>query len=328
MTFSQVYQALRSAWFPIARLEDLEQGPKGTVLLDVPLVAFLSGEDYAVLSRRCLHRGGDLALGVVNAEGLACPYHGWRYGTDGVCNYIPAAGSDAPIPSAATLSSYPTHERFGLLWTCVGRPLIDPPNLPELEEHKMRFLAAEPVETRAGILNSIENFRDVAHLPFVHRESMGDVPHKVNHLEVRKDGYETWLTRRLNASDGDTGLYQGLDDMEVTYHASMPSLASARLNYGEQGERIVMECFQPLGLSGGCRIFLVSGTGATYTAGTPQEALAAEVTVLSEDRPILDSLDPSEVPLDGTAVQLSTVADRYTSTTRQAFVDFIEAALT
>lgn len=280
----------------------------------------------AVTSRRCPHRGGDLALGEVVDEAIACPYHGWEYSAnDGVCRHVPSSGEGGRIPPGARIASYAVQERYGLVWTCIGDPVVDVPEMPELDELGMSYLAGEPVDTSAGILASLENFRDVAHFPFVHRDSMGEVPHEVERLEVRSDGFETWMSREYSASAGEAGIYRDRERLGFTYHGVVPSLASALVDYGPQGKRIVFECFMPMG-SAGCRIFLCSGTAAGYTGSSPEEALELELGVLHEDKPILDSLMPPEVPLDHEAPEVSVAADRYTLATRRAFVAFVRHA--
>ena len=62
--------------------------------------ARLLGEDFAVfktprgrygmLPEACPHRRASLTYGVVEADGLRCPYHGWLFGTDGTCLDQPA----------------------------------------------------------------------------------------------------------------------------------------------------------------------------------------------------------------------------------------------
>ncbi len=322
----QVLRALRRAWFPVARVADLDR-PQAATLLDEPLVAFRTeGGRPAVTARRCPHRGGDLARGEVVGEALACPYHGWRYSAaDGVCRHIPALGEGGRIPPGARVASHPVRERYGLLWTCVGDPVVDVPAMPELDGLGMTFLAGEPVDTSAGILASLENFRDVAHFPFVHRNSMGDVPHEVERLEVRSHGFETWMSREYSASAGEAGIYRDRERLGFTYHGVVPSLASALVDYGPQGKRLVFECFMPMGATGS-RIFLCSGTAADYTGSSAEEALELELGVLAEDKPILDGLMPPEVPLDHEVPEVSVAADRYTLATRRAFVAFVRHA--
>lgn len=323
----QMTEGLRRAWYPVARSVDIES-PQAAELLGVPLVAFRTEDGRAaVTARRCLHRGGDLAAGRVVGDSIECPYHGWRYrGDTGRCVAIPAMGPDARIPANAEIASYPAEERYGLVWTCVGDPLVGVPDLPELEPLEMTFLAGPPVTTTAGMLAALENFRDVAHFPFVHATSMGEVPHRVEKLEVEVDGFHCRMTRDYSAKAGFADIYRD-EEMVFNYHAVVPSLVTARLDYGDRGQRLVAEAFCPLGVEGGCRIFMFAGTAADYTVSSLEEALSAELGVLAEDKPILDGLTPPEVPLHGEATEVSIGADRYTLSTRRAFLGFIEAAL-
>jgi phenylpropionate dioxygenase-like ring-hydroxylating dioxygenase large terminal subunit len=54
----------------------------------------------------------------------------------------------------------------------------------------------------AGPRAATENFRDVAHFPFVHRSTMGHIPQVVEPLDVERRGTEVFLTRVYNASGG------------------------------------------------------------------------------------------------------------------------------
>jgi phenylpropionate dioxygenase-like ring-hydroxylating dioxygenase large terminal subunit len=318
--------ALRRGWYPVARAVDLEE-PQQSTLLGRRLVAFRTADGLPrVLPDRCLHRGGALHRGAVIGDSIECPYHGWQWrGVDGHCVYIPSNGPSAPIPKAAVIGAFPAVERYGLIWTCVGDPLTGPPELPELEPLGMTYDAGEPVDVEAGILAAMENFRDVSHFPFVHRGTMGDVPHRVTKFEVRRDGYQTWMTRSYSAANGESELFRDVEDLTFDYHAVVPGIASVLLDHGAGGKRVVMEAFTPAGPTG-CRIFLVSGTAAAYTAFDPAATLATEMAVLHEDLPTLNTLDPPEVPFEREHFELSVEADRYTLATRRAFVEFMRDA--
>jgi nitrite reductase/ring-hydroxylating ferredoxin subunit len=325
-SYEEIAEGLTGAWFPVARSIEIDR-PQGATLLGVPLVAFRAGDGQpCVLSRRCIHRGGDLALGQTVDGVIECPYHGWRYGSDGVCALVPSLGEDARVPPNARIKAYPARERFGLVWTCLGDPLLDVPALPELEPLGMTFLAGDPVDTEAGLLASMENFRDVAHFPFVHASSMGEVDRRVERLDVRSDGIETWLTRKYSAQAGAATIYRDREEMSFVYHTVVPSLSSALIDDGGLGKRVVMEGFCPVSVTGGCRIYLVSGCASDYTGASPEEALAAELGVLAEDKVMLDALMPREVPLQREMPEVSVLSDRYTMTTRRAFLDFIRHA--
>lgn len=318
--------ALRRGWYPVARSEELDS-PQAATLLGTRLVAFRTAGGVArVLANRCPHRGGAMHLGSVADDALECPYHGWQWrGSDGACVYIPSNGAAAAIPKTARTPFFPAVERFGLVWTCVGEPLGEVPVLPELDPLDMTYAAGEPVDVAAGIVAATENFRDVAHFPFVHRGTMGEVAHRVEAFDVQRSGFETWMTRTYSASNGNSELFRDVENLTFNYHAIAPGLSSVLLDHGRGGKRVVMECFAPLGPTG-CRIFLVSGTAAGYTELDPESTLKAEMAVLHEDLPTLETLEPLEVPFNREQPEVSVEADRYTLATRRAFAEFILAS--
>jgi nitrite reductase (NADH) small subunit len=61
------------------------------------LVLGLDGDRYFATQRRCVHRGGDLADGIVSRNHLICPQHGWRFST---------ATGRAPESSEHCLATY------------------------------------------------------------------------------------------------------------------------------------------------------------------------------------------------------------------------------
>ena len=44
-----------------------------------------------VIDGYCRHMGGDLTMGEVKGDEIACPFHDWRWGGDGKCKSIPYA---------------------------------------------------------------------------------------------------------------------------------------------------------------------------------------------------------------------------------------------
>jgi hypothetical protein len=190
----------------------------------------------------------------------------------------------------------------------------------------MTFLAGCPIPTEAGILASAENFCDMAHFRYVHGSTMGDVSPEIEPLQFRSDGYETWLSRSYAVGGGAAGTYVFSNGITVYYHSLMPAIVSGRFDYGPGGQRVILECFQPLGATG-CIIYPVSGTAANYTISTPEIALAEEEFVINEDKSILDGLWPREVPLDRGVPELSVAADKFTLGTREAFRSFVAVTL-
>ena len=86
---------------------------------------FVNGKDVVVWrsssgklsawENRCPHRGMRLSYGFVRGEALACMYHGWHYGVDGKCKYIPAHPNLEP-PETIQIQKYISCEKNGVIW--------------------------------------------------------------------------------------------------------------------------------------------------------------------------------------------------------------------
>jgi phenylpropionate dioxygenase-like ring-hydroxylating dioxygenase large terminal subunit len=319
-------RGLRRAWFPVARSQDLDQ-PRPVELLGELLVAFRTEDgEAAVLSRRCAHRGADLSMGKVRGSSIACPYHGWEWrGADGACTRVPALGPDGKAPAGARIPSYPVQEKWGLVWTCLGDPMVDLPHFPEYDGLDLTWALSEEIAQDCGIAAATENFRDVAHFPFVHRESMGETPEEVPPLQVERSGYEAFTSRFYKAEGGSEELFS--HDMTHHYHSIAPSFSSLVFDYHGLGKRILLNTVQPVGAGGhGCIVRFAVAIEKGFPGVTIDECLKAETTVYLEDRPIVNKLTPHEVPF-GERIEFSTVADRYTAAYRMCFVEFVKDAL-
>jgi nitrite reductase/ring-hydroxylating ferredoxin subunit len=70
---------------------------------------------------RCPHRGMALSHGFVRGNTLACLYHGWHYGTSGVCRYIPAH-PDLEPPETIHAVRHSVIEAGGMIWVSTTEP--------------------------------------------------------------------------------------------------------------------------------------------------------------------------------------------------------------
>src|SRR5262245_36493389 len=103
-----------ASWYLFGTSRDLERRPVVKVLLGRGIVAYRTRAGRAVvMDAKCAHFGANLGNGRVLDETIQCPYHGWRYGTSGLCVHIPAGG---PIPGFARQRVYPVEERHRLLF--------------------------------------------------------------------------------------------------------------------------------------------------------------------------------------------------------------------
>lgn len=330
-TQDEAYRALRRAWFPVVRSEDLGRAPLAVTLLDEEVVVARRADGgVAIASNHCPHRGAALSLGSVEDGSFVCPYHGWRWRTtDGTCSYIPSLGPEASeragVVSRAVLRTHHAQERYGLVWCALDDPAVEIPAPDEFQSERWRWGWNPPVTVRAGLRNATENFRDVAHFPFVHRGTMGEVPERVDPLRVRRQGLEVWMERTHRSSGGTADMYDSAETkIEFTYHTFAPAFAMAILDHGPDGHHMVINATSPIGPQE-CRIFLGAGMRDDYVLGSLEQVIATEFSILSEDVPILNTLNPREAPLDP-ASQPNTAADRYTLEYRRAFIAFVASA--
>jgi phenylpropionate dioxygenase-like ring-hydroxylating dioxygenase large terminal subunit len=230
------------------------------------------------------------------------------------------------IPSGARVAAYPAAEHWGHVWTCLDVPvggLPDPPELGALDLGE--WLAGPSLHATIGLVATTENFRDVAHFPFVHRGTMGEVPHLVEPLDVRRDGVEVWMTRRVEAHD-DASSWSDDGDAWMRYHTIAPGISVIVYEYDRIGSRVLFGAPCPTGPTE-CTIFWGVANEVDFKGLTVQESMEAELAVYLEDVPVVSDLDPAEVVFDGSVEEVSVPADLFTLNYRRAFLEFVDRAL-
>ena len=136
-----------------------------------------TGQAYA-LGDRCPHRAVPLSAGrVVREQGrdqIECAYHGWRFGTDGVCLSVPANADPDFTPGAVRTPAFRVHEAGGLVWIWMTEGRIEaapghaPPSVPGAGD--LETLAAETIRYPVHVDHAVLGLVDPAHGPYVHRQ--------------------------------------------------------------------------------------------------------------------------------------------------------------
>ena len=120
----------KNCWYAIGGSLAFEAGAVSPAqLFGKERVVWRGGDGIShVWQNQCIHRGMRLQYGFVDQDRLSCRYHGWRFGGDGKCAYIPAHPNMTP-PDDFFVPAHPSAESAGLVWTTTGDPGCTPPNL-------------------------------------------------------------------------------------------------------------------------------------------------------------------------------------------------------
>ena len=177
---------LRRYWMPVACAGELtEEKPiKAFRLMGENLVVYRdqSGR-YGVVAEQCPHRKASLAFGRVDAEGIRCPYHGWKFDCTGKCLEQPAEPVDGGFKAKIKHTAYPAERLGGLIWTYMGpepRPLL--PRWDVLVwEDGYRWIERHEVYN-CNWLQPTENSVDPSHLFWLHGDTAHLAP-SVDHYE-------------------------------------------------------------------------------------------------------------------------------------------------
>jgi len=263
-------------------------------LLDRDVVLWRDDGGIHAWEDLCIHRGAKLSLGQVRSGCVVCPYHHWEYDSSGKCVSIPSH-PDQPPPLKARANVFHAQERYGLVWVSLGEPAHDIPAFPESDDSAFRKVLAGPYHFRAKGPRIIENFLDVAHLPFVHAGLLGDP------FRAQIEDYEVLSTPEGIAArnikiwqpdpDGTGRPAQVLYDYEVTRPLT------ARFRKLQDGQCFAMlDTVTPLGGEESLAWVVLALNYADQTSD--EELRSFQDKVSAQDKAIVESQRPELLPLD------------------------------
>lgn len=230
-------------WYPVAWASSLAVNQIQPVTLwqeKIALYRDASGQVHA-LEDACPHKGIELHRGEVQGEHLVCPYHGWEFAPTGECVKIPYFPAEQKLPCAQA-RSYPTAERYGIIWVFPGDPALAPlRSLPEVPEYDDPDCLMIPItglfQSHFSISN--ENTMDVFH-GFLHKNLQGWFDPVLLKLQQNdhsvqaeyRVSYRGFLTKFLGLStsnDGITTRIVSIDYQYPHYHSTMEGVSSLYL---------------------------------------------------------------------------------------------------
>ena len=183
-------ELLRRYWMPVACTGELtEEKPiKAFRLLGEDLVVYRDTTGrYGVVGEQCPHRKASLAFGRVDAEGIRCPYHGWKFDCTGRCLEQPAEPVSGGFKDKIKHVAYPAERLGGLIWTYMGPEPA--PLLPRWDvltwENGQRWVQKHEIY-KCNWLQPMENSVDPSHLYWLH----GDTAHLAPTVERYEEDHQ------------------------------------------------------------------------------------------------------------------------------------------
>ena len=286
---------LLNDWHPIARSSDVpEASVRSAKLLGEDLVIWRIGGEVKAWQDLCVHRGTKLSLGHINGELLECAYHGWTYDAEGSCVKIPAHPEQKPPPKAK-VTAYRCAESYGLVWACLGEPARDIPRFEEWGDDTFRKVACGPYRYRASGTRAVENFLDVAHLPFVHEGILGERAHpEIQDYEVQRteEGIVARNVRIWQPDPDGTGVGK---DVNYTYKVLRP-LTMYLSKDTKEGRFSIYAVVCPQSEFESEAWFWIA---MNYGHEIPEaDIVSRQDEITGQDIPIVESQRPERLPLD------------------------------
>lgn len=166
---------LKNCWYVAAWDHELIDGKLVHRMLLNEHVLLYRGESGKVVAMndRCPHRGALLSQGRLEGDAVRCMYHGIKFDGAGKCVQIP--GQDL-IPPKMRVRTYPVHVCGHLVWIWMGDPaqadVSKIVELPYMTDPKWKGLPGY-LHYDANYLLIVDNLSDLAHLAFVHTQTLG-----------------------------------------------------------------------------------------------------------------------------------------------------------
>lgn len=292
----------RRFWYPVVPMMALGEGVQSFQLLGEPLAIWLAADGQpAAVRDRCCHRSAQLSLGKVENGCLKCPYHGWEFNQQGVCEHVPQLRADETISSSYRVQSYACQQRYGYVWVCLEEPLTEIPEIPEAADSSYRLIHEFYEPWNCAGLRVMENEFDLAHPTFVHTTTFGSSNHPIpERLEVAESewglsvmgvlGVENPTQQQENLKMVDKVTVRTLD--MIWY---MPFTVKLKITYPNGLEHIIVNTMTPISDSQSQMVqFCIRNDTEADTPAA--NVIAFDRAVTLEDKRILESTD-YDVPL-------------------------------
>jgi phenylpropionate dioxygenase-like ring-hydroxylating dioxygenase large terminal subunit len=183
---------LKNAWYVAANDHEVGRHLHATRILgeDIVLYRTLDGR-ISALEDACPHRKLPLSMGRLLDDTIECGYHGLVFDCSGSCVRAPGL---AHAPARAVVRSYPSVERYGLVWIWMGETeKADPSTIMQVEhwgDPAWGVNRGDAMTVRCNYQYLTDNLLDPSHVSWVHQTSFGNAAMigEPLHTQVNEDG--------------------------------------------------------------------------------------------------------------------------------------------
>jgi phenylpropionate dioxygenase-like ring-hydroxylating dioxygenase large terminal subunit len=319
----------RRFWYIAMPEAKLDAGPQPFTLFGEAMVIWRAADGtVAALRDECCHRSAKLSLGEVKGASIACPYHGWQFDAGGRCTLIPQR-PEAPPPANACVKSYFAALRYGFVWVALEEPLYGIPDLPEASDPGFRLIPCFFEEWEMSLFRLVDNWFDLSHVAFVHRETQGDIDRPVPPPEEIEEQEFGLVSRAVvpvaNRAAGKA--YTGIDaDTTTRYRTATwwaPNCRRLHITFPNGVQHIIFSSGTPL--ADGRIIFIQFCIRSDTEAEVPAaKAIAHDRRVTDEDRVVLESTRPDVPIMPWETPEAGMPADRANNLARRKLRAIIE----
>lgn len=325
---ARIYRSLRHFWHPVAYSQDLGDKPLGVTLMGQQLVVVRLDGEVCVFDDLCAHRGSALSIGeVLGGCELQCPYHGWRYNSDGDCTLAPQR-PDLAGQLRAKVHKYLSADKYGLIWvSLVDEPHYPLPEYPHWDDPDFHHIAVPATDWDCSAPRRVENYTDYSHFAILHDKYLGDatapeVPeHKVWRDANRLENYQSRKT--LVRVPVDTAAWGGKDLPEdpyiyfgIDWRVFMPLTCVLNITFADGNRYNLLFHPTPIGPKQ-IRNFTIAGRDFGDPNGAQKELGEFVDFIYEQDRPVVESQRPEELPEDLSAEMHVKGVDTYSIVYRQ-----------
>jgi phenylpropionate dioxygenase-like ring-hydroxylating dioxygenase large terminal subunit len=305
-----MFHSFANVWTPVELSKRVGRKKPVRVVVAGEAIVLFRGRDgsVAALLDRCPHRGVALSLGKLTDDGrLECPFHGWQFEASGACSHIPYCDLPADKVARMSASALPAREIAGLIWIFTGalregsEAAVGEPAIPEMLLPAARSSMWIHTEVWGTHWTRVmENMLDFPHLPFIHRRTIG---------RQLRSSLKTSSTLKLSWEPNATGamIRASFDGEPAGASLEWRRPNTMVLGLDPPGRKMRMHVWSVPVDDRSTRIFLVA---ARDFWRNPLAKVFDQFNrlILLEDRSVVESSDPPEVPPPGEELSVATDA--------------------